>query len=114
MPAQKLNLIGDYVVEQGSNYKITLTLKDQDGNLYPLTGTSCKAQIREDYSSGEAISFKVDIDTETSQIILSLTGEETALIAFPTGVWDCEFTDSDGTLIRLLQGKITISKEVTR
>ena len=113
MPAQKLNLTGDNRIEQGATFEIEIVVKDADGSLYDLSASTCEAQIRETKDASTATDFGVAIDTVTSTITLTLTAVETAAIDFTSGYWDCELT-TGAVVVRLLEGSVTISQEVTK
>jgi hypothetical protein len=50
--------------------------------------------------------------TGTIDIVISAT--DTAAITWATGVYDLELVSSGGEVTRLIEGKIKVSKEVTR
>ena len=115
MPAQKFNLRGEYRIEQGTTYQLLLTITDPTvGGVYDLTGASCSAQVREKIDSTTYTSFSYAIDVALGTILLTLTDTQTSAFSFIAGVWDCELTESDGVVTRLLEGTVQISKEVTR
>lgn len=114
MPAQTLNLKKEYRIEQGSDYGIEFVVVDEDGDLYTLTGATCAAKIRETKDSATAISFSSSINTTTSKVTLTLSAAVTAGFTYYSGYWDCELTELDTTVTRLLEGTVTISQEVTK
>jgi len=113
MPAQKLHLRGSNRIEQGSTYEIEITVRNADGSLYDLSAASCAAQIRATAAATTSTAFTVAIDTATSIITLSLSATITAAMTITDGVWDCELTIG-AEVVRLLEGKVEISSEVTR
>jgi len=114
MPAQVLNLVGEYKVEQGADFILTITVNDTLGAPYSLVGASAAAQIRETVDAVPKIAFTCSINEVTSVITISLTAVQTAGITYATGVWDCELTELGGVVTRLLEGDVDISPEVTR
>uniref|UniRef100_A0A6M3KMZ3 Putative tail protein n=1 Tax=viral metagenome TaxID=1070528 RepID=A0A6M3KMZ3_9ZZZZ len=114
MPAQVLNLVGEYKVEQGADYILEVTVNDTVGVPYSLVGASAAAQIRETIDAVPKIEFVCVVDEATSVITLSLTAVVTAGIDYTEGFWDCELTEADGVVTRLLYGDVDISPEVTR
>ena len=113
MPAQQLDLTGENRIEQGATYEITITVKDTAGAVYDLSDSTCTAQIRETKASDDAVSFSVSTNTTTGVITLTLSATVTADITFTTGFWDCELL-TDEVVVRLLEGSVEISQEVTR
>jgi len=114
MAAVTLNLQDDYRIEQGSPFKVKITCKDALGALYSLVESTCAAQIRPYVESEDKISFTVSINTATSEITLSLSSTALDDITYEAGVWDCELTESNGDVIRLVEGDVEISLNVTR
>lgn len=48
------------------------------------------------------------------KITILITAEDTEVLDFTRAVYDLEVHQSDGTVVRLVQGSVTLSKEVTR
>jgi hypothetical protein len=113
MPAAKLNL----TIEQGTTFEKSLIWRDKNKRPVPLTGYTARMQIRPSVSSSEVI---LELSTANGRIILGaggsikfvLTPELTS--ALKAGVYDLELTDSLGRVTRLIEGKVTVSPEVTR
>lgn len=51
---------------------------------------------------------------DSGEITLLITDEDTAALNFTSGVYDLEIEYADGTVDRVLYGKVALSKEVTR
>jgi hypothetical protein len=47
-------------------------------------------------------------------ILVTITDEQTAPLDFGRGFWDIELEAPDGHVVRLLNGRVKLSKEVTR
>lgn len=113
MPAGTFNLTGDYRIEQGSTFSMTITITDENGAVYALTGATAAAILRETYASSAHTDFTCSVAESTGVITVSLTAAETAAITITSGVWDIELTEGT-TVTRLLQGTVEISPEVTK
>ena len=84
-----------------------------------MTGFTARMQIRK---SVGASAFEIELTTENGRIVytdqaagafaLSLSDTETEDLT--GGVYDLELVSPTGTVTRLLQGKVSISKNVTR
>ena len=107
MPAERLNLKGDYRIEMGADYEIQITCTDANGDVYDLTGATCTAEVRET-PTGTATAFTSSIDTDTGIITLSLTAVQTAAFTYFSGEWDAFLTESDGTDSKLFKGSVQI------
>ena len=107
----------DIIIEQGATYTITVLLKKPNKIPFNLTGYTGRSQIRKHYDdSNVIISFSVAIPSpqKDGKIVMSLTDEQTASLPIINGVYDLEIESSTGEVSRILQGKVTISPEVTR
>ena len=113
--------IYNLTIEQGVTLNRVLTWTDSNDALVDLTNYTARAQVRDSKSGSTKI---VDLTTENGGISLggaagtiTLTMTDTAtaaLSALTDGRWDLELISSGGTVTRLVEGKCTISLEVTR
>lgn len=85
-----------------------------------LTGYTARMQIREDITSGTVL---ISLTTENGGITLGgvfgtitllIMASVTAAIAWTTAVYDLEIISPSGIVTRLVEGRITVSPEVTR
>lgn len=110
----------DFEIEQGSTLIRPIVWKDSSGNPINLSGYSAKMQVRQSVSSDDVLlelstaNGKITLGTTNGTITLVLTATETAAIQWRSGRYDLELTSSGSVVTRLLQGVISISKEVTR
>lgn len=113
MGAARYNL----TIEQGANYSKTFTYTD---TTVDLTGYSARMQIRESFSS---VSTLADLSTTGSglsisvpsrSVTINLAASTTAALSFTSGVYDLEIVSPANTVTRLLEGTVTLSKEVTK
>lgn len=111
--------IYDITVEQGATFTLSATWKDSTGALVNLTGYSARMQIRETYESEDVIlSFtstggSIVLGGALGTIVVTGSATDTAKIPMTPAVYDLEL-ESGGVVTRLLQGKATITQEVTR
>lgn len=105
---------------QGATLFEAFTWKDANGVAVPFTGYTGRAQARTDF---DAASPFMDLTTANGGIVLGATdgtiqvkmsAAATAAITATGGYWDLELVAPDGTVTRLLQGSVTVCKEVTR
>jgi hypothetical protein len=90
------------------------------GTPVDLTGSTAVMQIRPTIDSDQII---LTLSTATGDIVLVevegkitivISAEDTADLTFIRAVYDLEIHNLDGSVTRLIQGKVTLSKEVTR
>jgi len=106
----------DIQVEQGATFSIEIEPQDANGDTLDLTGCSVDAEIRDTYynDSGSVLAtFSSSIDTDDGVITLTLSAATTAALTTVNGRWDCELTNADSTVLRLVEGKFKLLKEVT-
>lgn len=120
----------DLYLEQGATFSFSFTwttgVEDPanpgsylPGTPYDLTGWTGRMQVRPTVDSDTK---SVDATTENNMIILGADGTvqvhlpdtETDKVTYKKGVYDLELVDPTGQVIRLLQGKVICSLNVTR
>ena len=130
--------IYNFIIEQGSTFKRTFKYKDANGDAIELKNHDVRMDIRPNIDSSDTIldinetqATKIDgsISTNTlftvtsasanaaaNEINLTIDADTTASMSFDTAVYDIEIADNSTPKVvtRILQGKIKLSKEVTR
>lgn len=118
----------DILIEQGATFSNTITIKDSLGVPIDITGETYSGQVRS--TSGAIVVWAtftctvLNQITNTGQVKIELSATQTAQIPVPIGVkktpryllegqYDIERTRAGGVVDRILQGKATISGEVT-
>lgn len=108
-------------IYQGATFSKVLTLKNSAGTPINLTGAVARMQVR---TTTEALTTLIELNGTNhraditnaagGEITLKISAADTAALNFNTGVYDLEIQYSDGTVDRILQGSVVLSKEVTR
>ena len=116
----------NFTIEQGATLKKQFTYKDNAGAVVDLNGYVTRMQIRPSIGSDSKIA---DLDNSTlggltilpttgsavsGTIELHINAESSSLYSFDQAVYDLEIKSNAGIVTRLLQGRIKLSKEVTR
>lgn len=116
MPAGQYNI----TVEQGATFKRTFAWNNHDGSPVSITGCSARMQIREKVDSSTAL---ITISTgseggismvEPNLIEVEITPTQTSSLKFEKGSYDLKLTQPDGTVVRLIEGRVNLSLAVTR
>lgn len=119
MAAGKLDLI----IEQGATFKHRLVVKQGTGQSAPpanLTGYTARMQVRLDYDATQVV---IALTTENGRLLITaldgiidmeISATDTAALCFSGAVYDLEIQSSSGEVTRLVEGKVTLSREVTR
>lgn len=114
----------DLVIEQGAEFSLTITYK-VSGAAVDLTDYSAYMQVRETKDATTAI---LDLSTDVGggitlggaagTIAISVSGSadadpNTYDLNFDTAVYDLKLVDATGETLRLLEGIVTLNRQVT-
>ena len=109
------------IIDQGALFRLVVEWRDQDGSPIPLTGYSACAHLRATHASPQIVlAFSSSdgtalIEAAAGRITLAASAAITRALQAPsTGVWDLEVESPTGDVTRLLQGRYSITPEVTR
>ena len=105
----------DQTLDQGSNFTEQLTLSDDYGVPYNLTGfTLLSAAKKSYYTSNVAINFTVTL-TDANNGIVTLSANAATTANVPAGklVYDVVAIDGGGSVSRILEGQIFVNPGVT-
>ena len=113
----------NFRIEQGTTYAQLVRVRDGDGNPIDLTGWNVRMDIRETRSKDAPLVLELTegndriqiTDAPNGEIIVQLTSVETANLAASRWPYDVELFDdaTPAQVIRLLQGTVSVSAEVT-
>ena len=116
MSAGKYN----FVIEQGTTFTRTITWKDSSGSAIDLSTYTARMDIKEKKSDTTANAL-VNL-TETAgltlgggagTILITITHAVTTALDFEEAYYDLEVKSAGGVVTKLLEGTITLDKEVT-
>lgn len=111
MPAGIFNI----TIEKRSTFSFDATFTQQDGNPLNLADRNLFGEIRRDSDNAKEASFSIaKIDAAAGKASISLSKTETANLTDNICSYDI-FADhvSDGTSLKVLQGSVTIVKNIT-
>lgn len=104
-------------IEQGATFSTDVTVKDNAGEVFNLTGYTASAKMAKGYASTRTrVALTTAIGSPTTGVItLSLSADETNNLDAPARyVYDVEILrTSDSTITRVIEGIITVSPSVT-
>lgn len=113
MPAAKY----DFLIEQGADWIWSLQFQDEDVDL---SGYIAQFQARTDVDASSAVidlsstTAGLTVNTSTRSIDCSVSGLTTATYTTTTLVHDLKLVSPSGGRERLIEGVVTLSKQVTR
>jgi hypothetical protein len=108
--AIKANLI----VDQGTDYTTSINLTDDNDNVIDLTGYTAAGQLRKTYTSSNAVSFGLELESANGVVKLSLTETQTANIVAGRYVYDVFVTSPASVTSRIVEGIVTVTPRATR
>lgn len=111
--AAKANII----VDQGTDFDVTLTVTDDFGDVQDLTGYTAAGQVRKHYSSDTVVAtFDFTFGSPRTSGLLTLQLPRSVTTAMEAGryVYDVEITSQFDVRSRLIEGTLTVTPEVTR
>jgi hypothetical protein len=116
MPAATYN----FTIEQGATFTITFGYRASTGAPINLTGFSARMHARQPLESSRTLinattaNGLLTIAPLDGTVTLALTATQTAALNFDKARYDLELEAGNGVVTRLVEGTITLSKEVTR
>jgi len=107
----------DIHIDQGAEFTAEVTVQ-KDNLDFDLTGYTYAGQIRKTVNTtSAAATFTISQSTDsdlTNVLEISLSASVTAGLTSSRYVYDIEVTSGASAIYRVLEGQITISKNVTR
>ena len=114
----------NFQIEQGANFSKTFTWKNSAGVAIDIGGYTIRMMGRNDYPdvaptitlSTVATPGGIAIvgDGSAGQFTLTMTAAQTAALNFSELKYDLEMVSGAGVVTRLLEGEITLSREITK
>jgi len=108
--ATKANII----VDQGTTFSTDIYLTDDNGDPIDLSGYTGASKMRKHYTSSNAQSFSVSLNSTYGYVTLSLTSSQTSDLTAGRYVYDVEVTSSSNVVSRIVEGIVTVTPQVTR
>jgi len=110
--------IANLIIDQGATFSTDVTVKDNDGNAFDLTGYTASAAMAKGYQATQTrqlITTSINSDPTTGIVTLSLTADQTHDLDAPARyVYDVVITKtSDSTVTRVIEGIITIAPHIS-
>lgn len=106
----------DLTIDQGSDFSLTLNVKE-DGVNKDLTGWSARGQLRETLEADVAEDFNFGSSPydATGNIVATMSNQDAGNLTAGQYFYDIEiFNTSSDKATRILQGKVNVTRQVTR
>lgn len=110
----------DITIEKGATFRYSLTWKDSDSVPVDLTGYTARMQVRRKVDSDDTLldlsssNGDITLGGSLGTIVIVASATDTAAIEGKVGVYDVEVESASGVVTRIIEGKVTLSPEVTR
>lgn len=102
------------VIDQGADFERSFDVIDDNDQIVDLTDYTGVAEMRKHFSSSNGFSFAVDITAGTGEVTLTMNAVTTNSISSGRYMYDCELTDGDGIVSRLVEGIVTVTPRVRK
>jgi hypothetical protein len=100
-------------LDQGSDFRSTFTITDDDGEPLDLTPYTGASEMRKHYSSSNSVSLTVGLASD-GVVTLSMPSAQTSNLIPGRYRYDVEITDNSNNTFRILEGIITVTPNMTR
>ncbi len=107
-------LKANIIIDQGSTFQTTVNVTDENDDIVDLTNYSAAAQMRKHYTSSNAYNFTTSISPALGTVTLSMNANTTNTLEPGRYLYDCELTDNNGAVTRLVEGVVTVTPGITR
>lgn len=110
----------DMVIEQGADFVLPIIWQDATEAPLNLAGYTARMQARATVTSpivlidASTTNSLITITPATGTVTISIPAAQTAQFGWSNAVYDLELVSASGFVYRLLEGAITVVKEVTR
>lgn len=107
--------IGNLYIDAGSTFSAIITVTDTTGAPVDLTPYTPASQMRKSYGSLTAYEFTATVyDAESGKIRIAMTSAQTSQIKPGRYLYDVEISTEDETTIRVAEGIVIVTPEITR
>lgn len=106
----------ELTIDQGTTFTASIDLAQDDETAINVASSTFTSQIRKSYySSNPTANLTVSIlDASNGKISLSLTASQTANIKAGRYLYDVKMVDSSNTTLRLIEGIVTVTPQISR
>ncbi len=110
----------DFCIPKGTDIIVPFRFRDSEGNLIDFGGFEARMQIRRFVNSSlvidELTTYNARITVNVEEGTLTLHFPHALTEQYPTGqiVYDIELVSADGIVARVVEGRISVTSEVTR
>lgn len=119
-PLGIFHMEGENAIPQGADWDVSIRYREND-SVVDLTLYTARMQVRKGYGKDLIIELSSDAGTiqlgsgagETPNVILKFTSAATSALSQYEGIYDLELTSPAGLVLKFLEGKFELRREVT-
>lgn len=102
------------VIEQGSDFSATFTIKNADNSYLNLLGFTAESKMKKSYYTSTSVPLNVSFTNRPGGVItLSLPASVTSTLSPKRYVYDIILTSPSGVKTRVIEGIATVTPGVT-
>jgi hypothetical protein len=107
--------ISNIYIDAGSTYSAIVNIRNGDGTPINLTNFTIAAQIRKSYGSLNAYNFTCSVfDAASGKVRMILPAATSSTIKPGRYLYDIEVTSPIGEKLRVIEGIVLITPEITK
>lgn len=109
-------MYAELTIDQGSTFSSVINLTNDDNSVIDIANSTFSAEIRKSYYSvnATAIITVTKEDAANGIVRLEIPAANTANIKPGRYLYDLKMTDSSNVTVRVIEGIVTITPQVTR
>ncbi len=119
-PIGVFHMEGENAIPQGTDWDTTIKYKE-NGSIVDLSTYTGRLQVRKDYGKEIIIELSSAAGTivlasgagDSPNVQLKWVSGATAALALYDGIYDLELTSPQGTILKFLEGRWSLRREVT-
>lgn len=106
----------ELTIDQGATFSTTIDLANDDGTAIDVTNYTFDSQIRKSYYSANATAnLEITIlNAVAGNLLISIDAANTANIKAGRYLYDIKMTKDTGDVVRVIEGIVTITPQVSR
>ena len=107
--------IDPITIDQGSTFEKSWILRNSDFTFFDFTGYNIRAQMRDDFNGNLIANFGAEFSDPTAgQFKIVMAATASSGVTAGNLLYDVKADNLSGSIIRLVEGPVTLRPEVTR
>jgi hypothetical protein len=108
-------IYANITIDQGSDYEALVEVEAADGSAADLNGYTARGQMRKTYGSLTSFDLGATVaDPDNGTVRIFMSHELTSTIKAGRYVYDIEVVSDNGSVVRVIEGQVEVTPNVTR